>query len=223
MQESPTFLSFEDWVKQVFDHEVREPEWYWDKDAWEWKAPTELTVKYFTQLFEQPLPVLANYSDEQLNQGFWYLISPGASSHLFAVTDETVPLELRLRCVKSMQKVFDQLFDGRCSDHLSHIDEKGAKPLNSICYMWWDLAPLQLEPDKPSKESISKAALEVMAATLKLGSIACQESALHGLGHWELFYPTEVAAIVDQYLNDNTELRTELKDYALNAREGHVL
>jgi hypothetical protein len=89
--------------------------------------------------------------------------------------------------------------------------------------MWWDLTPLQLEPDKPSKELISKAALEVMAATLKLGSIACQESALHGLGHWELFYPTEAAAIVDQYVNDNPHIRTELKDYALKARDGHVL
>lgn len=66
--------------------------------------------------------------------------------------------------------------------------------------MWWDLIPLLFEPGESSKEAISKAALEVMEATLGLDSIACQESALHGLGHWELFYPTEVVAIVDQYL-----------------------
>jgi hypothetical protein len=62
-----------------------------------------------------------------------------------------------------------------------------------------------------------------MDATLKIDSIACQESALHGLGHWELFYPTEVAEIVDQYLKENPSLRSELKNYALDAREGHVL
>jgi hypothetical protein len=62
-----------------------------------------------------------------------------------------------------------------------------------------------------------------MDATLKIDSIACQESALHGLGHWELFYPAEVAEIVDQYLKENPNLRSELKNYALDAREGHVL
>jgi len=223
MSESVIHLPFEDWVKEIFDHEVRKPEWYWDKDAFYWKAPSELTVEYLSQLFGRPLPVLANYSDEQVKQGFWCLISPGASSFMFAVTDETVPLDIRINCVHSIRGVFEQLFDGLCSEHLSHIDEKGAAPLNSICYMWWDLVPLQLERDAPSKEAISKAALEVMEEILKLDSIACQESALRGLGHWELFYPTEVATIVDQYLKDNPNLRTELKAYALNAREGNVL
>jgi hypothetical protein len=218
-----TFLAFDHWVKHVFDHEVRKPEWYWDKDALYWDAPSELTVEYLTQLFGRPLPTLANYSDEQLNQGFWYLLSPGCSNHMFAVTDEAVPLELRIKCVKSIQRIFEQMFSGLCSEHLSHIDEKGAAPLNSICYMWWDLVPLQWEPGEPSKESISKAALEVMEETLTFDSIACQESALHGLGHWELFYPTEVAEIVDRYLEDNPNLRSELKDYAVKAREGHVL
>ena len=223
MRESPKCLSFEDWVKQVFDHEVRKPEWYWDKDAWSWKGPSDLTVEYLSRLFGRPLPILANYSDEQLNQGFWYLTSGACSNHRFAVTDETVPLDARVRCVRSIQRVFEQIFSGLCSQHLLHIDEKGAAPLNPACFMWWDLSPLQLEPDGAANESISNAALEVMEATLKLDSVACQESALHGLGHWELFYPTEVAEIIDQHLKDNPHLRTELKEYALNAREGHVL
>jgi len=222
MGEPPQFLSFDDWVKQVFDHDVRQPEWYWDKDSWEWDGSFELTVEYLSQLFGRPLPILASYSDEQLNQGFWYLTSGACSNHMFAVTDETVPLDARVRCVRSIQKVFEQIFSGLCSQHLLHIDEKGAAPLNLACFMWWDLSPLLLEPDRGANESISKAALEVMEATLKLDSIACQESALHGLGHWELFYPTEVAEIVDQYLKENPTLRTELKEYALNARKGHV-
>ena len=142
---------------------------------------------------------------------------------MFAVSDDSVPLDIRVKCVHSIRGVFEQLFDGLCSEHLSHIDEKGAAPLNSICYMWWDLIPFQLEADAPSKVAISKAALEVMEEILKLDSIACQESAIHGLGHWELFYPTEVAEIVDQYLKDNPNLRTELKEYALRARDGDVL
>ncbi|SRR5258706_8724505 len=189
MSKPLTFLAFDDWVKNVFDHEVRKPEWYWEEDAFYWKAPSELTVEYLSQLFGRPLPVLANYSDEQLNQGFWYLISPGVSSYLFAVTDEAVPLELRIKCVKSIQRVFEQIFYGLCSEHLSHIDEKDAAPLNSVCYMWWDLAPLQLEPDAPSKEAVSKAALKVMEATLKLDSISLSGKRSPWLGPLGAFLP----------------------------------
>jgi len=223
MDQLLSYLPFEEWVKHVFDHEVRKPEWYWDLDRSYWKAPSELTVDYLTRLFSRPLPILANYSDEQLKQGFWYLTSSACSNHMFAVIDDAVPLEVRVKCVKSIQRVFEQLFSGLCSEHLAHIGEKGAGPLNSACFMWWDLVPLQLEPGEPSNEAISNAALEVMEATLKLDSTACQESALHGLGHWELFYPTGVAVIIDQYLKDNPNIRAELKDYALDAREGHVL
>lgn len=102
-------LTYDEWVKQIFDHEVRKPEWYWDKDAFDWNAPAKLTVEYLSQLFGRPLPVLSNYSDEQLKRGFWYLISSGISSYLFAVTDEAMPLELRIKCVKSIQRVFEHL------------------------------------------------------------------------------------------------------------------
>ena len=218
-----TFLTYDDWVKHVFDHEVRKPEWYWDLDRPDWRASSQLTVEYLSTLFGHPLPSLAPYSDAQLNQGFWYLISSPCSNHMFAVTDEDVPLDLRINCVRSIRQVFEQLFSGLCSEHLLHLDEKGAAPLNLVCFMWWDLVPLLLEPDDSSKAAISRAALEVMDDTLKIDSIACQESALHGLGHWQLFYPDEVAEIVDRFLKENPDLRPELKEYALNAREGHVL
>lgn len=223
MRESPTFLSFEDWVKQVFDHEVREPEWYWDADAWEWDGPFELTVEYLSKLFGRPLPILASYSDEQLNQGLWYLISTSCSNHMLALIDESVSLDVRIKCVKSIQRVFEQIFSGLCSEHLSHMDMKGTRPLNSVCYMWWDLVRDLLVPFVSTNEPITKAAIDVMEATLKLDSIACQESALHGLGHCANHYLAEVQSIIDQYLKSNPQVRGELKEYALRAREGDVL
>ncbi len=36
-----------------------------------------------------------------------------------------------------------------------------------------------------------------MARTLAIPHLACQEGALHGLGHWQRAYPDRVAAIVD--------------------------
>jgi len=80
-----------------------------------------------------------------------------------------------------------------------------------------------MEPADAAKESISKAALDVMEQTLKVDSIACQESSLHGLGHGARYYPVEVGAIIDRYVANHPSLRRELKQYALKAREGNVL
>ena len=58
---------------------------------------------------------------------------------------------------------------------------------------------------------------------LRLQSVACQESALHGLGHWAVDYNTIVRPIIDGYLSDNRALRPELRAYAEGARVGGVL
>jgi hypothetical protein len=45
-----------------------------------------------------------------------------------------------------------------------------------------------------------------MEHTLWLNSLACQESALHGLGHWQALYPEQVAGIVDHFCAAHTEI-----------------
>jgi len=62
-----------------------------------------------------------------------------------------------------------------------------------------------------------------MTNALALDSIACQESALHGLGHWHGAYPDEVEAIVDRFLAAHPTSRPELLTYARSARSGCVL
>ena len=200
----------------------RRPQWYFDVDATYWDAPADLTVEYITRLFEQTVPLLSQYTDEQLNQGFWYPVSNGCSDMMFALNDESVPLERRVRCLKSFRSIFEKVFAVRCSQHLSHLDEKNACPLNSACYMWWDLFPLGGRPGTPSGRAIQLAALGVMTETLGLDSLACQESALHGLGHWQPSYPLEVKRIVDRFLETNKALRAELIAYARSARSGCV-
>jgi hypothetical protein len=218
-----TLLSFADWVRFVFDHQVGGPQWYFEPGAPFWDGPAELTVDYITTLLEDPLPHISPYTDEQLNQGFWYLVSNGCSDMMFALSDESVRLERRVRCLKSFRTVFGQVFATRCSAHLSHLDEKGARPLNSACYMWWDLFPLGGKPDTASHKIMGNTAVGVMADILALDSLACQESALHGLGHWQSAYPQEVTAIIDRFLERNRALRPELITYAQSARCGCVL
>ena len=61
-----------------------------------------------------------------------------------------------------------------------------------------------------------------MERTLRLDSIACQESALHGLGHWNRRYRAETRAIIRDFLKRKPEASQEMKDYALAAYEGCI-
>jgi hypothetical protein len=217
-----TDLPFEAWVAHVFDHDVAQPEWYFKSDADYWQGSASLTLAHLTRLFEDPESPLSSYSDAQLNQGFWYLVSSSASEHSFALVDEEVPLDVRRRCLRSFVSLFQKLFAVRCSDHLAHVDEPGAKPLNSICYMWWDVLALYGRPAVPERHAIDEECLAVLSDILRLPSIACQESALHGLGHWALYYPSRVPPIIHGFLESHAHLRPELSSYAQQASRGHV-
>jgi hypothetical protein len=57
-----------------------------------------------------------------------------------------------------------------------------------------------------------------MASSLALSSAACQESALHGLGHWRRYDPQDVERIVDAYLAAGAPADPRLIGYAKAAR-----
>jgi hypothetical protein len=214
--------SFEDWVRHLFDHPATGPQWFADPDAPFWAGSADVVVSWVTRLFDDPLPPLAPYSDAQLGQGFWYLISNGASDCMFALLDASVPLDARVRCLSATTTVFRRLFAARCTPHLSHLDEPGCGPLDTTCYMWWDLLPLAGAPGDAARRALDGAALDVMADVLALDAVACQESALHGLGHWHAAYPDVVEGTVDRFLAASIERRPELVAYARSARSGCV-
>lgn len=128
-----------------------------------------------------------------------------------------------MRCVEAIANVFTDLFASRCAPVLSHIDEPGAVPLNTVCYMWWDEFPGLALSDDPDCDRLHRAAIDVMRRTLRLDSIACQEAALHGLGHWAHDRPDDVTAVIDEFLRDGRGRRAELTSYARSARCGCVL
>lgn len=225
MENQLTDLSFDDWVRYVFDHPVDHlvPEWYWqvDCDRWNETAEPTVTVSYLTSLFENSVACLAAYTDAQINQGLWFLVSNACSSHMFMVRDKRVSQQARLDCIQSIYSLFKELFAPRCSANLQYLDEKkqGApNPLDSVCYMWWDLIPLH----GPSAGDTADTILEIMADTLLLYSSACRESALHGLGHWHTYAPKRVEHIINTFLKRAKGVRPELISYAQWARTGRV-
>ncbi|WEX87285.1 hypothetical protein PZN02_003662 [Sinorhizobium garamanticum] len=218
-------LSYDDWIEHAFGQAVRlhgNP-WFFDDDPPWWDPEPTVAVDYFTRLFLTTERSLAYFSDAQIAQGFVYLLSTSASGDNGWFYNTSVPTAARLRCVEAIEKVFADLFAPRCADVLAHIDEPGAAPLNSVCYMWWDEFPCLALPGDPDCDLLHGAAIDVMRRTLRLSSVACQEAALHGLGHWLRYRPHDVAAAVDEFLGDGRCRRSELVSYAHCARVGCVL
>ena len=225
MGNSLTHLTFEQWLAYVFDHPVRESgqEWYWDLNVDWWDGPAEDTIQFLTRAFENAAILFRPYNDAQLNQGLWFLASNACSDHMFAVMDSSVPWPARQRCIRSMHHLFEECFAKRCTPHLSHIDEPGASPLNLVCYMWWDIIPLGPQPNDPARTDLDREILGIMESILQLDSTACQESALHGLGHWHYGYPSRVGEVIQAFLQNYEGLRAELRTYAASAYRGCVL
>lgn len=106
---------------------------------------------------------------------------------------------------------------------LSHLSEAAAGTLNCVCYMWWDEFPCIALPSDPNLRRLDNTALITMEHILGLGSLACRESALHGLGRWQPQPAGEVARIIDAFVLSQTELDPRLLAYAKAARCGCVL
>jgi hypothetical protein len=166
---------------------------------------------------------LEGFHDAELNMGLNYLISPGLGEHMLCLDDPSVPLAARARCVRSCESLFRKLILPRCSSHLSHREEPGRSPLNAVCYMWWDVMPVYGGPVLADRQALYLVALETMAKILKFDSLACQESALHGLGHWHRIFPQRIESLIDEFLWLHANARPELLTYARSARCGCVL
>ena len=228
-----TNIPFEQWVTYVFDHPVGGPDaslWHLDDDDesewWNASRQPEVTVAYLTNLFENAASVLAPFSDAQVKEGLWFLLDSGYSAAMFELLNRGVALSERTRCISSIYTLFERFFAPRCASHLSHLDRAGKStdehPLNDVCYMWWDIAPVCGCSQGLDRAELDAACLEVMRMTLDLDSDACRESALHGLGHCYFEHPTQVKAIIDRFLDHHPDLRAELRAYAWAARAGRV-
>jgi hypothetical protein len=221
MESNPTF---DQWLRWVFEHPVADPAWHWE--ASEWLEPTSaVALDYLTTLFSRPNVHLPQFDDAQVNQGLNLLMSPSCSDHFFCFLDSELPLEKRLTGIRSFIPLFTDYFAARCSAHLSSLDEKGAAALNAACYMWWDVSPFSGDAKQSGAgaETLSPC-LKVMEAALATTNIACQESALHGLGHFANYDAgkAECQRLIDRFLANATSLRPELVEYAKMARGGHV-
>ena len=218
----PSDLDFEQWVLHIFDHSVADPTWYLQFGQETWYGDPLTTVRYMTCLFESSERLLQDYSREQLEQGLWYLAAEGGP-FIHDLLDKDVPWPVRERGLQSIRVFYEKFFAVACTDDLGHLCKTTLIPVNGACYMWWDIFPSYGHPEDPSRHDEDQTVLNVMRSILDLPSEACRESALHGLGHWQLNYPEVVRQIIDKFLETHPEISPPLRKYALAAQMGLML
>ena len=113
---SQTDLSYDEWIDYVFDHAVPfyVQAWYFEPDADRRDLDPRTAIAYLTRSFNDPGALVDQFGDSQIGQGLYYLVSSGASSHCVALTNITVPINLRARCIHAMLSLFIKLFEPRC-------------------------------------------------------------------------------------------------------------
>lgn len=204
-------LPFDEWV-DCLQQEIAEINWCDD--------PLDL-LRRVRRFFESSELLFTRFGPEKLNRLLWSFLSE--SGLLQVLFDESLDLQERIACLWAIKTLYMELFFPHATRvllHGSNSQRSEISPLNSICYMWWDIFPSWGTGDPSNR--IDAEILKLLADLLRIDHPACRESALHGLGHWHLHYPAQVESIIDAFLSEHGELDQELLDYACMARCGCV-
>lgn len=217
-------LRFDEWIEHAFGHDVRigRPQWFWDSDAQWWTPQPAVAVDYLTRLFRQADILLDGFADRQIAQGLTYLVDTSVRGETDWLCARSVPVARRRACIEATATLFGNLFARRCAAALGHLGESAVPSINGVCYMWWDSFPAIAQADDPHRDALHDAALQTMSRILSLPAAACQESALHGLGHWHWQRAEQVERIIDRYVATGAMADPRLLDYAAAARCGCV-
>lgn len=207
--------SLDRWIEHVFDHPESDPTWHHRPDSDYWSGEKSLKAERIAETFEQADKLLARFSDKQIETGLWMVIGEDYTSEAFG---EEVPLEFRLRLVRSTYHLYSKLFAVRCGK----VDWGGRLPLYCICYMFWEIFPLENRPEQPQNAPVWEEKISALERILELDNPMCQYAALHGLGHAQRSVPEKVAEIIDRWSARRTEADARLREYAQDARKGDV-
>jgi hypothetical protein len=230
---------FDKWITWAFDCPVEEPKGCLaslfsrselsapltaDDIRWDNELDATYACQLLTALFENPKILTPRFSDAQISQGLSFMTFPGTSGYIDALQEPSVPWELRERCLRSIYILYRDLFAVKCTGYDRQRKRfEPENPLNWLCNMWWDSTYLAWRTGEPDAPHVDAVILGVLQDTLQLPSLACQEGALHGLGHLNQSLQPQAAAIIDDYLARNPSLPKELRAYAKEAKRGSVL
>ncbi|MEY4905465.1 MAG: hypothetical protein RLZZ292_3280 [Bacteroidota bacterium] len=214
-------------LQYIFNHPVTEPAWYWT-DFWEegvFENDPMCSFLFIETLLQNAKEDLSPFSDGQIGLGLNYIFNNCCSNLAddFKVAD--VPVERKVAAIKSLFGLFRDVLNPRCHKVLSAFSKDAIAPLSYICYMFWDITPIAIWNNVPSKEGKAyyEAIAFVMQECLYLSNPACVESALHGLGHLVGTQTAIAKPIIENYLKNKKNKNVTLKNYAEMALTGTIL
>ncbi|HNY26004.1 MAG TPA: hypothetical protein PKH31_01355 [Candidatus Sumerlaeota bacterium] len=216
---------YDDWIRFLFDRPVTRKKWY---DEYEFEGfhaePLEL-VRLLTATCRRCGTDLEPFSDGQVALGLNYLFIPTVSDVIDPLKNEAVPVADRIEAIESLLTLYTDCFARRCEDRMSHVDD-GRRPLNDLnlrCYMLWDESGLDYWERVPGKERFYAAVAGVLEQVLRIDHTACIESALHGLGHIQMYAHNEVKFALKGWPNHHKRRFPDaLYAYAREASLGQV-
>jgi hypothetical protein len=213
----PQFLA------HVFDRADTPNGWYFDEEYEPFGSEDQELAELVLAVLSRSSTDLVAFSDSQINHGLSFLFNNSCSDTVHSVKAAAVREETKLRIIAAFSELYSSVFLERCKPVLGHLSQPGGSPVNSICYMLWDVSPLSYWEDYPDSEGYYEALAQVLAGALRLPHIACIESALHGLGHLHCYCPGPVEDILSAYLQSPCRPDGALLEYAERARTGYVL
>ena len=197
---------FDDFVRFWFEHTIdpralgphRSPEFAWYQNV-EIRFEPLSYAENFIRLFKAPEFLVDKYSKDQLEEGFFAMMSPMVQGGLDAlVWSAQLSLDARERLVGSMYELFARLF--------------AREPLDSASYMWWDLLSDRMAEDQSRDgASLRQTMFEVLCRILNLDARSCQVAALHGLNHLE---DPRTETVVKEWLARHPTLDQKLQTFA---------
>lgn len=209
-------LTYEKWLNCVFGRST-------NQSFSSSKLDAGTTVKFIHTTLVNSGSDLSRFSDKQVNNGLNLIFNNSSSDIIFALKEPTVSAQVRTAAIRAIKILYINCFEKRARPVLSHLDESGTSPINSICYMLWNVTPISGWGNKGDCKYF-ELALEVLEFVLYLKNPACIESALHGLGHMSgCGTNQQVYRIIDNWIKQARTSRAELQNYALLAQQGYIL
>lgn len=231
MIEGKFFVENEIWCKKLLVSPLINEE-YLDldpTDACEGMTLVELcsSITYFYNTLSQKVSL---YKETQIVAALTFINSTSEWSFDIFQTPNEVPYVLKEQLLESILNLFAKTFAPLLGDNIMNHNIQGdyEQPglnMGIACYMWWDDF-FTWGKDCDDEFQLDTRILQMFSQILKIPSLACQESALHGLGHWHSAYPTDVAQIIEIYLYENRDLNVKsnsLFQYATRAAKGQIL
>ena len=216
-----TDLTFDEFIEFQFGAAVGKPR-YLDFDEDWWEPEPRTGIAYLARLFANGPEVLRWFSDDQIAQGLAGLVNTMAVGDQPWMRDPVTPASERAAVWPAIADFFRDVLGPRCAPVLGHLASEQPPAINTVTYMWWESFPGFASPDDPKRAMVDDAEIASLEQILALDSPACQEAALHGLGHWVHREP-RCEAIIDRYLASAKAAIPELLTYARSARSGCIL